>query len=267
MTVDLQHELALALELADLADSVTMPWFRSASLRIDHKDNGTEVTEADRGSESAMRSRLAEARPHHAVLGEEEGLVGNTDARARWILDPIDATSNFVKGIPAWATLIGLEIDGEMVVGVCSAPALGRRWWAARGHGAFVNGVPMHVSAVDRIADAHLSHAGTAIFRTHLGDSGHAAVTALAADVWRERGFGDFWMHMLVAEGAVDIAVEPIVNIWDLAALQIIIEEAGGRLTSLAGEARPDGGNALSTNGLLHERALRYFANAVGIES
>jgi histidinol-phosphatase len=256
----LADELALALELADLADSITLQHFRSTSLTVDRKSDRTEVTIADRGTESAIRARLAEARPHHAVLGEEEGLIGDSNASARWIIDPIDATSNFVKGIPAWATLIALEIDSEMAVGVCSAPALGRRWWAVCGGGAFANGEPIRVSAIERINEAHLSHAGTANFAKFRGLAAHEGINRLAADVWRDRGFGDFWMHMLVAEGAVDIAVEPIVSLWDLAAVQIIVEEAGGRFSSLDGVRGAGEGSALSTNGLLHDAALAYFS-------
>lgn len=259
MAGSLEAELALALELADIADAITLPHFRNTSLEVERKADRTEVTVADRGSESAIRSELASRRPHHAVLGEEEGLIGPEGATARWIIDPIDATSNFVKGIPAWATLIALELDNDMAVGVCSAPALGRRWWAMRGGGSYADGQPIRVSSVATLNEAHLSHAGTANFRTFRGDRGHEAITHLAAQVWRERGFGDFWMHMLVAEGAVDIAIEPIVSLWDLAAVQIIVEEAGGRFSSLDGRPSPDGGSALSTNGLLHDAVLALF--------
>jgi histidinol-phosphatase len=252
-------DLALALELADIADAVTLPHFRSTSLTVDRKSDRTEVTIADRGAEAAIRARLAAARPDHAVLGEEEGLIGSADAPARWIIDPIDGTSNFVKGVPIWATLIALQVEGDIVVGVCSAPALGRRWWAVRGGGAFADGGPIRVSKINDVSEAHLSHAGTATFATFRGEHGHDGIINLARDVWRDRGFGDFWMHMLVAEGAVDIAVEPVVNVWDLAAVQVIVEEAGGRFTNLDGRLGPDGGSALSTNGLLHERVLTYF--------
>jgi histidinol-phosphatase len=256
---DHTDDLALALSLADMADAITLPHFRSTSLTVDRKSDRTEVTIADRGAEAAIRARLSVERPHHAVLGEEEGLIGSPDATSRWIVDPIDGTSNFVKGVPVWATLIALEADGELVVGVCSAPALGRRWWAVRGGGAFADGNPIHVSEIDTIAEAHLSHAGTATFAKFRGEDGHDAITRLARDVWRDRGFGDFWMHMLVAEGAVDIAVEPIVSIWDLAAIQVIVEEAGGHFSNLEGRRGPDGGSALSTNGLLHKSVLQYF--------
>ncbi len=249
-------ELALALELADIADAITLPYFRNADLRVDRKADHTEVTQADRGTEAAIRAHLSAARPDDAVLGEEEGLLGNPDARSRWIIDPIDGTSNFVKGVPIWATLIAMEVDGELVVGVASAPALGRRWWAAKGHGAFANGHPIHVSAIANLGEAHLSHAGVALFEKYGSPERCDALVALTKQVWRERGLGDFWMHVLVAEGAFDIAVESIVSTWDLAALQVIVQEAGGRFTDLHGRARADGGSALSTNGHLHEAVL-----------
>jgi histidinol-phosphatase len=255
--LDLEAELALALELADLADAVTLPHFRSADLLVEHKADRTEVTVADRGTEAAIRARLAAARPDHAVLGEEEGLIGSSEARARWIIDPIDGTSNFVKGIPIWATLIALEVDGELVVGVASAPALGRRWWAGRGLGAFANGHPIRVSSVDAVADAHVAYSDVGSFYEH--GTGEALVR-LTRQAWRARGLGDFWMHVLVAEGGFDVAVEPVVSLWDLAAVKVIVEQAGGRFTSLGGEARADRGSACSTNGLLHAEVLRAFA-------
>ena len=257
------HELALALELADLADAVTLPAFTDRTFTVGHKHDRTEVTEADRGAEAAIRARLAVARPDHAVLGEEEGLVGSADAAHRWIVDPIDGTSNFVKGIPIWATLVALEHHGRLVVGVASAPALGRRWWAVRGGGAFAGPIgpigapgearPIHISDIATIADAHLAYSDVGSFAQHgLGPQ----ITALTARAWRARGLGDFWMHVLVAEGAFDAAMEPIVNVWDLAALQIIVEEAGGTFTDLGGNARPDGGSAVSSNGHLHPEVL-----------
>lgn len=251
--LDLGAELALALELADAADAVTLARFRSHDLVVDHKADASEVTEADRGAEATMRSLLGAARPTHAVLGEEEGLLGPAGATSRWVLDPIDGTSNFVKGVPIWATLIALQHAGEAVVGVASAPALGRRWWAARGLGAYATGEPLHVSNVATLAEAHLAHAGVGTwFERGRGEQ----FVALTRRVWRGRGLGDFWMHCLVAEGAFDVACEPVVSLWDLAALQVIVEEAGGRFTDLDGVARPDGGSALSTNGLLHDEVL-----------
>ena len=250
-------DLALALELADLADAITLPAYVSRGFTVRLKDDRSEVTEADRGTEHALRARLTEARADHAVLGEEEGLIGAADARCRWIIDPIDGTSNFVKGLPIWATLIALERDGQLVVGVASAPALGRRWWAVRGGGAHVNGETIGVSAVAALSDAHIAYSDIGSFAKHgLADE----LVVLTGQAWRARGIGDFWMHMLVAEGAFDAAVEPIVSLWDLAAVQIIVEEAGGVFTNLRGEAKPDGGSAISSNGHLHGVMLDAFA-------
>jgi histidinol-phosphatase len=249
-------DLTLALELADLADTLTLPLFRDRSLVVEHKADDTEVTVADRGSETAMRTRLAVERPTHAVLGEEEGLLGPTESPWRWVLDPIDGTTNYVRGIPIWATLVALMHGDDVLVGVASAPALGRRWWAARGQGAYADGGPIHVSNVTRMEDAHLAHAGLGTFYEY--GSGDAMVS-LAKRAWRSRGLGDFWMHCLVAEGAFDVAVEPVVSLWDLAAVSIIVEEAGGRFSDLHGDPGPAGGSAVATNGLLHDEVLAAF--------
>ncbi len=253
MPLDLTGELALALRLADAADAITLPRFRAVDLDVRHKPDNSEVTDADTASEAAMRALLASERPDHAVLGEEEGLIGDPSSPSRWILDPIDGTASFVRGLPIWGTLIALEHDGEIVVGVASAPALGKRWWAAKGSGAFGSDGPLHVSAVDRLEDAHFGHASIHSWRKHRPGP---QFDALAHRVWRTRGVGDFWMHVLVAEGVFDLAAEPVVSLWDLAAVKIIVEEAGGRFTDLSGVARADGGSALSTNGVLHDAAL-----------
>jgi len=242
-------DLALALALADRADAVTVPLFRSRDLAVETKPDLTPVTEADRGCERALRAAIADARPGDAVLGEEYGSTG-TSAR-EWVLDPIDGTKNFVRGAPVWATLIALRENGVVTTGVVSAPALGRRWWASRGGGAFGDGVPLSVSRVADLGDAFLSYSS-------LGGWG-GRLDALAERVWRTRAFGDFWSYMLVAEGACDVAAEPEVSLWDLAALQVIVEEAGGRFTTLDGEPRPDGGSAVATNGLLHDEVLNLL--------
>jgi histidinol-phosphatase len=244
-------ELAFALELANLADAVTLERFLAEDLVVETKPDLTPVTEADRAVEQALRKRIGEERPGHGVIGEEFGAAGTGDAR--WILDPIDGTKNYLRGIPVWATLIALERAGRVEVGVASAPALHRRWWAARGEGAFVNGRRIRVSGIDDLSDAVLSHASLGTWEEHgLGEQ----FIALARSCWRTRGFGDFWSHMLVAEGAVDLSAEPEVSLWDLAALQVIVEEAGGRFTDLAGTPTPAGGSVVATNGLLHDRAL-----------
>ena len=234
---------------------MTLARFRDRELVVTTKPDLTPVTEADRSVERAIRDRIAVARPGHGVLGEEFGEEGAGDWR--WILDPIDGTKNYVRGIPIWATCIGLRHGEEMVVGVVSAPALGRRWWAARGEGAFADGHPIRVSAVADLADAQLSYDSVQGWEPHgLGEQ----FLDLARRCWRSRGLGDFWSHVLVAEGAVDVAAEPEVSVWDVAAVQVIVEEAGGRFTDLAGAARPDGGSAVSTNGVLHDEVLRALS-------
>jgi len=250
-------DLALALELADLADAITVSRFRAHDLSIETKPDLSPVTEADRAVERAIRERLAAARPHDSVLGEEFG-AGEARSR-RWIIDPIDGTKSYVRGIPVWATLLALESDDGLTAAVVSAPALGRRWWAARGAGAFtadqLDDRPraLRVSAVRSLGDAQLCFSG---FRGWDQSVGVGALLALGQACWRTRGFGDFWSYMLVAEGAADIACEPEVSLWDLAAPRVIVEEAGGRFTDLAGVPTAGGGDALATNGLLHDMAL-----------
>jgi len=227
---------------------------------VETKPDLTPVSEADRAVEQMLRERLGAARPGDAVVGEELGTHGDADSDGarRWIVDPIDGTKSYVRGIPVFATLLALERDGELAVGVVSAPALTRRWWAVRGEGAFANGDPIRVSRVATLSDAHLAYDSFPDFEQYgLGDR----FLALVRRCWRSRGLGDFWAHALVAEGAVDIAIEPGgLHVWDLAALQVIVEEAGGRLTDLAGVARADGGSGVSTNGLLHDEVLAALA-------
>jgi histidinol-phosphatase len=245
-------DLAFALSLADLADEITMRHFRSPELEVETKSDLTPVSVADRGSEEALRAAIARERPGEAVVGEEFGAAGD-GASARWILDPIDGTKHYVRGIPLWATLIALERDGVLVTAVASAPALATRWWAARGEGAFASGRAIRVSSVPGLEEAAFSHAGSGSFEKH----GHgAALRALSQRAWMERAYGDFWQHMLVAEGRLDFALEASVNLWDLAAVQLIVEEAGGRFTDFGGVARPDGGSGLSSNGVLHDEVL-----------
>jgi histidinol-phosphatase len=251
-------DLALALELADIADSITLERFRAADLKVETKPDLTPVTEADTAVEHALRDRLASVRPDDAVVGEEYGASGAEGSR-RWVLDPIDGTKNYVRGIPAWATLIALQHERRGVVGVASAPALGRRWWAALGAGGFVaDGLSdsprrLAVSAVRELGDAQLLSGGLdawdAVGRLD-------ALIALARGCWRTRGFGDFWQYMLVAEGAAELALDPEVSVWDLAAVQVIVEEAGGRFTDLAGVPTADGGDGIASNALLHDAAL-----------
>jgi len=248
--VNLDRELRLALELADAADAVTVAGFGSADLAVEAKADSSPVTAADRAAEETMRLLLARERPGDGVLGEE---FGDAPGGRRWILDPIDGTANYLRGIPVWATLIALEQAGEIVVGVVSAPLLSRRWCARRGGGAHLNGTPLRVSTVPCLADALLSYNAQVTFEEcGYGPQG----LALSRRCRRTRGFGDFWSHLLVAEGAADLGVDPIAAVWDLAPLQVIVEEAGGRFTDFAGAARIDGGNAVSSNGLVHAEAL-----------
>ena len=226
---------------------------------MERKPDTTHVTEADKATEQLIRAQLAAARPGDAVLGEELGSEG--ESARRWIVDPIDGTASYVRGMPIWATLIALEEDGEMRLGVVSAPALGLRWWAARGEGAFAGGAalstetrPIQVSSVAEVEDAQLCYSDVLSWDEFRGSSDE--FLALARRCWRTRGVGDFWQHMLVAEGAADIAAEPIVNLWDLAAVLVIVEEAGGRFTDLDGNRTAGGGSAVSTNGLLHDEVL-----------
>jgi histidinol-phosphatase len=247
-------DLDLALQLADMADVVTVESFRRPNLVVESKPDSSFVTEADRHAEEVLRDHLRNVRPDDGILGEEHGKVEGTSG-ARWVIDPIDGTHNYMRSIPVWATLIAVERDGEVVVGVVSAPALGRRWWAARGEGAFAtDGARLHVSKVSRLEDAQLSSGWDEI----LFEPGYEA---LSKACWRTRGFGDFWSVVMVAEGAVDVAVEPG-YLWDLAPLGIIVEEAGGTLTDRAGVRRLDAGHCVATNGLLHADALALLTPA-----
>jgi histidinol-phosphatase len=240
-------DLELALRLADAADAISLARFRSG-LAFETKADLTPVTEADRAVEAELRSLLAAERPHDAILGEEEGTSGSGERR--WIVDPIDGTRNYARGIPVWATLVALEESGDVGLGVVSAPALGRRWWAERAGGAFANGDRIGVSAIVRIEEAVLTF------------SYENPIPELAARAWHARGFGDFWAHMLVAEGAADAAVDAIgVSEWDVAAVQVIVEEAGGRFSDFSGAARFDTGTAISSNGLLHDELLAALAD------
>ena len=240
-------DLDLALRLADAADTIAMSRFRARDLVVETKPDKTPVTEADRAVEAELRTILGVERRRDAILGEEEGQTGSS-AR-RWIVDPIDGTRNYSRGVPVWATLIALEDHGRVTVGVVSAPALHRRWWAERGEGAHANGDVVRVSRIARPEDAVLTFAL------------EQSLPRLASRAWHARGYGDFWSHMLVAEGAVDGAIDAIgVSVWDLAAVQVIVEEAGGTFTDFAGAGRIDGGSAISSNGHLHPTLLDAVA-------
>lgn len=223
---------------------------------VDTKPDLTPVTDADRAVEEMIRERLARERAGDAVLGEEFGTTGA--GHRRWIVDPIDGTKSYARGIPVWATLLALEVDGVLQLGVVSAPALGSRWSAALGEGARRDGRPITVSRVARVEDAHLAYDSVDAFESVGLD---AQFLALARRCWRVRGFGDFWAHMLVADGSIDIAVEVGgLAVWDLAAVRIVVEQAGGCFTDLAGVPRIDGGDVITTNGLLHDDVVAAFA-------
>lgn len=255
--MDWNADLALALALADVADSITMTRYRALDLLVETKPDLTPVSDADRDVEARLRDLLHQERPTDAVLGEEAGESGTAlIGGRRWVIDPIDGTKNFVRGVPVWATLIALELDDQTQVGVVSAPALRRRWWAARGLGAHSDLGPLQVSKVATLGDASLSYSSLASWEERGWLDGFLD---LARAAWLTRAYGDFWSHVLVAEGAVDLSTEPELSRWDLAALQVIVEEAGGRFTDLSGQPGCGGGNVLCSNGLLHDEALRLL--------
>jgi histidinol-phosphatase len=251
-----EEDLAVALELAQLADEVTMQRFGAEDLVVESKPDLTPVSDADRAVEQRLRERLSEVRPEDAIWGEEYGVVG--DSPRRWVIDPIDGTKNFVRNVPVWATLISLMDGPNSVVGVVSAPALGRRWWAHVGGGAYGSAFSgpakkLAVSKVARIEDASISYASVSAWKDRgLGD----AFLGLLDQCWRTRAYGDFYSYMLLAEGAVDLAAEPELSLWDMAAIVPIVTEAGGRFTGLNGEDGPMHGNAAVSNGLLHDTLL-----------
>jgi histidinol-phosphatase len=256
-------DLRLAHVLADSADNLSMDRFGALDLEVSTKPDMTYVTESDQAVEESIRRQLKSTRTRDMVLGEEQGEAeGSTGSHERrWIIDPIDGTANFVRGVPVWATLIALEEAGEIVAGLVSAPALGRRWWASKGGGAFtgksfMNAREIRVSGVSELDNASFSYASTGGWDAINKRTGF---DALLRRVWRTRAYGDFWSYMLVAEGAVDIAAEPELALWDMAALDVIVREAGGRFTGLDGRDGPWSGNALATNGRLHDAALAYL--------
>ncbi|MBI3428955.1 MAG: histidinol phosphatase [Actinobacteria bacterium] len=249
------EDLTLALQIAAAADLITSSRYQSLDLIITTKPDNTPVTDADKATEEAIREILKSQRPEDGVVGEEFGELKSAGSRY-WVIDPIDGTKNFMRAVPTWATLIALIEDGEVVVGVASAPALCRRWYAAQGEGSHVvfnGGAPrkISVSKVSDVKDASITYSDFAGW----GERG-AAFKELIDKAWRSRGFGDFWSHMLVAEGSADVAAEPVLALWDMAALDIIVREAGGTFTSVAGQPGPHHGSALSTNGILHQQIL-----------
>jgi histidinol-phosphatase len=252
----LDDDLRLAQRLADAADAISRDRFRARDLEVSTKPDRTHVTDADQAVERAIRTLIAENRPDDGILGEEYGTEGDTSRQ--WIIDPIDGTANYLRGVPIWATLISLAVDGKPVVGVVSAPALGKRWWAATGSGAWLaeDGAEprlIRVSGVAELADASLSFQSIAQW----DEAGYLdRLIALTRSVWRDRAYGDMWSYMLLAEGLIDAAGEFDVKPYDLAALIPVVEEAGGRFTSVTGAPGPWHGSSLATNGLLHDAIL-----------
>ncbi|MBV8599011.1 MAG: histidinol-phosphatase [Actinobacteria bacterium] len=242
-------DVAFAHELADAADAITVARFRALDLGVETKPDLSPVTEADRAAEEAIRDLVSRRRDGEGVLGEE---FGDDGGDVRWIVDPIDGTRNYVRGVPVWATLLALEREGRVDAALVSSPALGRRWWAARGEGAWANGDRLAVSRIARLDDAVVSISSP----TQMPPGW----SALAQRAWNERGFGDFWQHCLVAEGSVDVAAEPWLMLWDYAAVQLLVEEAGGRCTTFGGGVPYERGSFLSSNGRLHDEAVALLS-------
>jgi histidinol-phosphatase len=255
----MNSDLELALQMADVADQLSMSRYRALDLSVETKPDFTPVTEADRAVETTLREQLASKRPGDGVIGEEFPNTNEAASRT-WIVDPIDATKNYVRGVPVWGTLIALAIDGEPVVGVVSAPAMGRRWWASPEDGAFTKDVDGSVrnispSKVQSLSDASFSYSDPIGWEL-LGKDSLAKITNA---VWRTRGYGDFWSHLLVAEGAVDIAIEPELQNYDMAAFIAIANAAGCKVTGIKGQSPMQAGHAITTNALLHDQVLNLL--------
>ena len=244
-------DLRFAHELADAADLITLDRFRALDLLVQTKSDLTPVSDADRATEEAIRGLVAQKRRGESVLGEE---LGGQSAEARWIVDPIDGTRNYVRGIPVWATLLALERDGRVEIALVSAPALARRWWAVRGEGAWADGAPCRVSTVASLTDSVVSTTSAPAMPT--------GWTALSAQAGSSRGFGDFWQHCLVAEGALEVATDAELALWDYAAIQLLVAEAGGRCSTFTGGAPSPGESFLSTNGVLHDEVVALLGEA-----
>jgi len=241
MTADLEF----AHLLADAADAITTARFRALDLHVETKPDLTPVSAADRTAEEAIRALVASSGRGEGVLGEE---LGDDGGDVRWIVDPIDGTRNYVRGVPVWATLLALEREGEVVLGLVSAPELHRRWWALRGEGAFANGEPCRVSALSRLEDASVS--------TTSARGMPAGWRAIVDHSWSNRGLGDFWQHCLVAEGALEVACDSRLKLWDYAAVQLLVEEAGGRCTTFEGAPPAVDESFVATNGALHDEVV-----------
>jgi histidinol-phosphatase len=248
-------DLRFAHELADAADAITLPRFRALDLHVETKADLTPVSEADRRGEETIRQLVASSGRGEGVVGEE---FGDDGGDVRWIVDPIDGTMNYVRGVPIWATLLALEREGRVDVALVSAPALGRRWWAARGDGAFVDGTRCRVSSVARIEDAAISCTSVR-GQLRVARDGYLELVQRA---WSNRALGDFWQHCLVAEGALDVGMDSELNLWDYASVALLVEEAGGRATTFRGDAPTPGESFVVTNGLLHDDVVLVLGTA-----
>ena len=255
--VSLDRDLSLALRVADAADAVSLAGFNSRSFSVMHKADKSEVTEIDRATETAITNILRLERPEHSVYGEEHGIVGPSEAKFQWVIDPIDGTSNFVRGVPVWASLIALVCDEVPVLGVVSAPAMNMRWWAHIESDAFFNGSKISVSNIDELRRASLSITVNKPWRDLDVDG---SLEKLQRNVSRVRGYGDFWQHMLVAQGAVDVAIDAIgMAPYDIAALVPIVQRAGGQCSDRLGENNWRANTLITSNSLLHDAALAYL--------
>ena len=247
-----QADLDLAQELADIADAISLARFRALDLHVESKPDRSPVTDADKSVERAMKKILADRAPEDALIGEEYGNTGS--ASRTWIIDPIDGTANYLRGVPVWATLIALAIDGKPTVSVVSAPALGRRWWAAPEIGSFTSDIDgtvrkLRVSAISDLENSSLSYNNLQLW----DQAGMlSALTELSRNIWRTRAYGDFWSYMLLAEGSLDIVAEHDLKIYDIAALVPIVENAGGTFTAINGPLTRETSSVLATNGKLH---------------
>lgn len=255
-----EADLEFALQLADVADQISLERFTALDLKVETKPDRSPVTDADRSVEAAIKGMLAEHRPGDSLIGEEYGNSSGSNNRT-WIIDPIDGTANFMRGVPVWASLICLAIDGKPTVSVVSAPALGRRWWAAPG-GAFTSDLDGSVRRIHVSGIADLEHASLSYNNLQLWDqAGYLdELISLSREVWRTRAYGDFWSYMLLAEGALEIVAEHDLKIYDIAALVPIVEQAGGWFSALEGELTPDTSSVLATNGKLHGIVQNHFA-------
>ena len=256
-------DLALAQELADIADEIALSRFQALDLHVETKPDASPVTDADRSVEQALKAKLAEVRPNDSLIGEEFGnSTGSGEGPKRtWIIDPIDGTANFMRGVPVWASLIALKVDGKVVLSVVSAPAMARRWWAEPGAGAWTRNIDGSSRQLKVSAISDLKHASLSYNNLQMWDQAGKLpeLIEFSRNVWRTRAYGDFYSYMLLAEGSVDIVTENDLKIYDIAALVPIVELAGGEFSALNGPLTDETSSVLATNGKLHEVTFAAF--------